>query len=72
MKDLSYSNCCQYCRFMRDRECHKNPPMHLTDGWPLVKMSDWCGEFSGNREWEALRDRAEALRDRAAERQEAA
>ena len=34
--------CCQNCRFMRDNECHKNPPC-ITEAhygkWPKVRRT---------------------------------
>lgn len=45
---------CQNCKFFNttNNTCHRFPPsttgaeqIEGNESWPLVKLSDWCGEF---------------------------
>lgn len=44
---------CQCCWFARSRdeepriECHRRSPRSRF-GWPVVKATDWCGQFEVN------------------------
>lgn len=42
--------CCENCRFYRDRSCRKNAPMGQAHPdwiwqWPTMEIDDWCGEW---------------------------
>lgn len=38
---------CGNCRFLREWECHRNPPECSMAGsrWPMVMLESWCGEW---------------------------
>ena len=53
--------CCQNCRFMRDNQCHKNPPViteALYGQWPKVHSGDWCGSYDLSKEAEQFQENA--------------
>lgn len=42
---------CATCRYCRDRDeamgiCRRNPPL-ARGGFPMVMLTDWCGEWTG-------------------------
>ena len=53
--------CCQNCRFMRENECHKNPPVPIEAHhgiWPKISLKDWCGCYDLSKEAEKLPENA--------------
>ena len=39
---------CGDCKYERGGTCHRFPPIiHVSDSiWPVIRASDWCGEFA--------------------------